>query len=66
MSPLLETKIVRFEVLEREKRDWPAASTTTELRVLEAPGILILMDGRLRLVRLVVTLMRVDLAAGDE
>src|SRR5882672_10953476 len=64
-SLLLETKTVRFEVLEMEKRDWPAASTTTELTMSEAPGILSLMDGRLRSVRLV-TLTRVELAADDE
>jgi len=64
-SPLLETKVVRFEVLEIEKRDWPAASTTTELRMSEAPGILSLMDRRLRLVGLA-TLTRVELAAGDK
>jgi len=42
-----ETNIVRFELLEIEKRDLPTASTTTELTMLELPlGILSLTDER--------------------
>ena len=39
---------MRLEVLEIEKRDLPAASTTAELRMSEPPpGIVSMMDGRL-------------------
>src|SRR5712672_2064138 len=47
-SSLQETTVVRLEVLEIEKRDRPAASTTAELRMSEPPpGILSMVDGRL-------------------
>ena len=41
---LHENKVVCFELLEMEQRDWPAGLTTTELRILE--GNLSLSDGR--------------------
>jgi len=43
---LQEAKIVCLELLLMEKRDWPAASTITELSMLEQPPeTLSLMDG---------------------
>ena len=44
---LQEAKVVRLELLVMEKRDRPAASTITELWMLERPPeTLSLMDGR--------------------
>ena len=60
---LHETKTVRFEVLEMEKRDLPVGSATAELRMSEAPpGISSLIDGRSVWS---VTLTRVELAESD-
>ena len=61
------TKVVRFELLEMVKRDWPAASTTTELRIFDLPqGRLNLTDGRsLRCAVTVLTRVAVGEAGGD-
>ena len=46
-SFLHATTVVRFELLEMEKRDWPDALTTTELTMLDLPrAIVSLTDGR--------------------
>lgn len=59
-------KVVRFELLEMVKRDWPAASKTTELRILDLPeGILNFTDGR-SLWCTVLTRVGVCEAGGDD
>ena len=61
------TKVVHFELLEMEKRDWPDALTTSELEILELPQeILSWIDGRLMGRRFASLVMSMEGRTGED